>query len=578
MSFWATLPRVAKPVFFAVILAALSLSPFSLRADTPERPVAEAPRSPCVTPRAAVRSYLAALDSGDVGPAGASLCWDLERLNSPETEAPKLVGKLDRLLHARSLMLDPDAAPGQASYQDESGDHRYTPFPGELERIYFVRQGARWVLSANSVEAIPRLFRAEYPLGMSEIFRMVPDWLRLGVAGVELWQIVGVLLLVFVAMLLQKVVVHLLGTYVHRLVSRLPTQWVRQVLAKASPPVGGLVMALVFSIGLPILRFPLFINRVTDIAIRVLAAYSAVWLAYRLIDVLNDFLAAKAAKTETKLDDQLVPLLRKTLKVTVSIVGGIFILQNLNVDVGSLLAGLGLGGLAFALAARDTVANFFGSVMIFVDRPFQVGDWIKIGADVEGTVEEVGFRTTRIRTFHNSLITMPNARVTDSSVDNMGARQYRRYSTTLGLTYDTPPEKMQAFCEGVRAIITALPGMRKDFYFVEFFDYGPHSLNILLYCFMATPDWAGELRVRNHLNLEILRLAADLGVQFAFPTQTLHLHKASKEALEPSSAQPQELAQVIRAFGPGGDRARASGVDLGLSFDPAPQPKPDSED
>src|SRR5690606_33156269 len=112
------------------------------------------------------------------------------------------------------------------------------------------------------------------------------------------------------------------------------------------------------------------------------------------------------------------------------IMGGLFILQNLNVNVASLLAGLGIGGLAFALAAKDTLANFFGSIMIFSDRPFQVGDWVKIG-DAEGIVEEVGFRSSRIRTFYDSLLSIPNGKIVDTPIDNYGARVYRRTFTTL---------------------------------------------------------------------------------------------------------------------------------------------------
>src|SRR5690606_21829642 len=204
-----------------------------------------------------------------------------------------------------------------------------------------------------------------------------------------------------------------------------------------------------------------------------------------------------------KLDDQLVPLLRKTLKVFIAVLGAIFVLQNLDVDVGSLLAGLGLGGLAFALAAKDTVANFFGSLVVFIDKPFQIGDWVVIGG-TEGEIEEVGFRTTRVRTFYNSLVTIPNAKLTDTAIDNYGARRWRRYVANLGLTYDTPPERMEAFCEGVRGIIQRLDGMRRDYAIVEFNNYGESGLNVMVYCFMGAPNWKTELRIRTALNLEIL--------------------------------------------------------------------------
>ena len=153
----------------------------------------------------------------------------------------------------------------------------------------------------------------------------------------------------------------------------------------------------------------------------------------------------KAQQTHNKFDDLLIPMVGKSLKVFVAVVGTIFTADNLNINVTNLLAGLGLGGLAFALAAKDLVGNFFGSLTILLDRPFHIGDWIIIG-DVEGTVEQVGFRSTRVRTFYNSVITLPNALLTTTKVDNMGARRYRRMKTMLGITYDTSPEKIDEFC------------------------------------------------------------------------------------------------------------------------------------
>jgi MscS family membrane protein len=222
------------------------------------------------------------------------------------------------------------------------------------------------------------------------------------------------------------------------------------------------------------------------------------------------------------------------------------------VDISSLLTGLGLGGLAFALAAQDTVKNLFGSLTVLLDKPFNVGDWVKIG-DLEGTVEEVGFRTTRIRTFYNSLITMPNANLISTAVDNLGARTYRRWKTMLSLTYDTPPEKFEEFCEGIRELVRKHPDTRKDYFHVYANEFGAASLDVLVYVFFRTPGWGEELGARHTLFLDILRLARDLGVEFAFPTQTLHVHAsdwtAAKHDLAPDA--------VERAMAEGKERAGA---------------------
>jgi MscS family membrane protein len=285
---------------------------------------------------------------------------------------------------------------------------------------------------------------------------------------------------------------------------------------------------------------------------------------YRLVDVLAERVLDKASKTDSRLDDQLVPLVRKSLKIFAIIGGCLFALQNMDVNIGSLLAGLGIGGVAVALAAKDTIANFFGSVMIFADRPFQIGDWVSIGG-VDGIVEEVGFRSTRIRTFYNSLVTVPNAKFMEANIDNYGRRQYRRTHVTLNLTYDTSPEQLQAFVEGVRSILRANPHTRKDVYEVHLAGFGPSSLDVMVYFFFKVDSWSAELRERHNVFLEIIRLARELHVSFAFPTQTLHVDslaapgQAAKAGTSPDTA---KLAEIVHAFGPSGARARPSGIQI----------------
>jgi MscS family membrane protein len=299
-------------------------------------------------------------------------------------------------------------------------------------------------------------------------------------------------------------------------------------------------------------------ERTAATIVRAMAILSIVLSVYRVVDVLADAMAAKAEQTDSKLDDQLVPLVRKALKVFVVLSGFLFLLQNLDVNVGSLIAGLGIGGVAVALAAKDTIANFFGSLMIFVDRPFQIGDWVRING-TEGIVEEVGFRSTRVRTFYNSLVTVPNAHFTEAAIDNMGLREYRRLSTVLNLTYDTTPEQMQAFVEGIRAIIVANPLTRKDYYEVHFSGFGAHSLDVMVYLFFKVDSWTEELAQKHNVLMEILRLAKELGVEFAFPTQTLHveaLMEQGKIGQSPDAQEAEKLTQLVHAFGPGGRLSR----------------------
>ncbi|MEO1171935.1 MAG: mechanosensitive ion channel family protein, partial [Myxococcota bacterium] len=334
--------------------------------------------------------------------------------------------------------------------------------------------------------------------------------------------------------------------------------WGNALLGQVAKPLGILAGAGAAALLVPSLVLPIEFGGVVLLAVQVVAVFSVVWTLYRLVDLFSEWMDQRAAKTETKLDDQLVPLVRKALKIFIVAMGSIFILQNLNVDVAGLLAGLGIGGLAFALAAKDTVANVFGSATIFADRPFQVGDWIN-AQGINGTVETVGFRSTKVRTFYDSLVSIPNAKLADSVIDNYGARTLRRVYTRLGVTYDTPPEHLQAFVEGIRAIVQANPATAKHRYEVHFNEYGASSLEVMVYFFLDAPSWSVELRERHNIFLEIYRLADDLGVNFAFPTQTLHVESTPDKALTFHRPSATELADFVNAYGPDGERSRPGG-------------------
>lgn len=346
----------------------------------------------------------------------------------------------------------------------------------------------------------------------------------------EYWQWMGVLLVIALGSIADKTVAWLLKRNMLRWLKTHPA--FHNLDTETLRPLGLMAMALVWWAGLSLLALPELAWSIISIAVKLLVSLSGIWSAFRLVDILNVFLMEKVSNTVTKFDDLLVPMVSKSLKVFVIVIGTVFVADNLNVDVTSLLAGLGLGGLAFALAAKDLIGNFFGSLTVLLDRPFHIGDWVIIG-DVEGSVEEVGFRSTRIRTFYNSLVTLPNALITTTKIDNMGARRYRRMRTMLSLTYSTAPEKIDAFCEGVRTLIQLHPYMRKDYYHVYFNEYAAASLDILVYVFWETPDWNTELRERHRFLVDILRLAKQLEVEFAYPTQTIFLKK------DPGQSEPE---------------------------------------
>ncbi len=297
-------------------------------------------------------------------------------------------------------------------------------------------------------------------------------------------------------------------------------------------PVGLLLQALVWYHGTTRIGLPSWVTEYLLLGLNFFTVFAAIWVLFRLIDVLSEFFSRRAEKTTSKFDDLLVPLLSRILKVVATLFGVLICAETFNLPIKGLLGGLGLGGMALALASKDAVSNLFGSFTVLIDRPFEIGDWV-ITEDIEGTVEQVGFRSTRIRTFYNSLITLPNSRLTTAVVDNMGRRRYRRVKTTLGVQYNTTPEQIDAFCEGIRELIRQTSATRKDYFHVYFNGFNNSSLDILIYFFLRVPDWSSELREKHKLFTKILKLAQELNVEFAFPTRTLHMQPAEAEVPPP---------------------------------------------
>lgn len=229
-------------------------------------------------------------------------------------------------------------------------------------------------------------------------------------------------------------------------------------------------------------------------------------------------LAPLTAESDTSLDDQLMPILRKGTKFSIWSIGIIVALNNAGYDVGALIAGLGIGGLALAMAARDTVSNVFGGFTIFTDRPFTINDRVRISG-FDGVVDEIGVRSTRLRTLSGTMVTIPNSTFSDSAVENVSAEPSRKVSMTLGLTYDMTAEQMEQAMEILRSIAADAEGLEEKV-LVAFNGFGDFSMNILFIYYIT--KGADILEVQTEVNLAILRRFGEAGLEMAFPTQTLY--------------------------------------------------------
>lgn len=511
------------------------------------------------TPKKSLHTFLHWQQTGHMDLSKAALTMKL--LEGSEEERIELATELKKVLDAKGLLVEYEGIPNNKNYVDSlSGLQQYILFD-ELPEVYLTKTNDEWVFSKATIEQVPQLYRDTFSSLVQAVVGELPESLKQDWFGIQVWQYIAVFCWLLLGLIFRKVFEFILENYIHKLAKKTTFTWDDDLIDGIDKPSGFIFMMFFWLATFTNLQLSVTVNNYLSLILEIAVSVGFIWLFYNLSDVFSKYLGVLTSKTETKLDDQLVPLIRKTLRFFVLVMGVILILQNNGYNVASLIAGLGIGGLAVALAARDTLANFFGSVTIFVDKPFRIGDWIKV-AGVEGTVEEVGFRSTRIRTFYNSLVSVPNSNISNNEVDNLGLREYRRLLTTLNLTYSTSPEQMEAFVEGIKAIVKSNSHFRQDFYEVHFNAFGAHSLDVMVYVFFKVPDWSTELQQKHNFFLEVLKLAKEVGVEFAFPTQTLHVdsfHKDEpRQVGEPRTEE--ELAASVTEYGPNGSKSNPDGL------------------
>ncbi len=512
------------------------------RAD--ERARARAAR--LASPRATMHSFLVAMNELWERPGAwdeAISCLDLDL--RPEADGRSLARQLYAALN-RIEQVDVGALPDAVAVEAK-GLGKWVWFPDRARHGALLRRigtpaagivlrrddAGLWRFDAATVQGLPALEEqlSDLPLVAGSDVLTLGDWVEQRIPerliettliGVKAWQWIGLFLVILLGLVADALVRILLRVVSKRLSARVGGREDPEQLRLTLRPIGLFVAALVWLFAVRIVDLTTTLELILEGALQVFLVLTATLSAWRLIDLVAGVAGSRAERTESKIDDILVPMVSRALKIFVATMGIIYAADALDLPITPLLASLTVAGVGFSFAAKDTVENFFGSIAVILDRPFDIGDWVVID-DSEGIVEAVGFRSTRVRTFYNSQITVPNANLVRARVDNYGRRRYRRWKTTLGLQYDTSPQQLVAFTEGVRELIRTHPYTRKDYYQVWCNEFGASSLDVMLYMFFEVPDWNTELRERERLFLDIVRLADQLGVQFAFPTQTVHL-------------------------------------------------------
>lgn len=531
--------------------------------------------SPFASPREVMQRfllgfrYLETRDERDLAAAAETLY-----VEGPSDQRERVAKRLiqERFLRIldRVARVDPEEFDDAATVANKDvsvAELRRTEPPEVTIDLVFERApGGGWLIARETVERADELwdkvkaleplaeFAGKHALSAAEWLRSrVPERLQRGGIWLEPYQWIGLVALIVLAVLVERILTFVLRPLIRRLSASEGLPIDIKLLHDFERPVGAIFLGVVFIAGLPVLDLTQGVRNALDIAASFIVAVASVWAAYRLVDVVCWNLEQRASRTENKFDDMLVPLLRRTLKVLVLAIGIVFVASRLTDQLWHVLAGLSIGSLAVGFAAKDSIENLFGTFTVLLDNPFKLGDLIRV-SDIEGSVEQVGFRSTRIRTGEDSLITVPNSRFIGSHVENFGARRQRRIKTLLSLTYETPPEKIVAFCEGVRELIRAHPLASREVYHVWLSNWGASSLDIEMICFISTTDFATFLRERHRLYVDVLRLAKELRVSFAYPTQTVWrgreedlLHPDNPAGRDEALARGRELARAVTA-------------------------------
>ena len=333
--------------------------------------------------------------------------------------------------------------------------------------------------------------------------------------------------LVIGAFIASRLPLAILRPLIVRAARRSAWEWDDVLIGAVATPVSLLVAVQALRACLPWL--PIDARGVGSVYSVIAVATSALvmWIVFRAIDVVVGMMAKRPWAVERPASRSLLKIASRVFKVLVVLLAIIIVLAQLGVSVASLIAGLGIGGLALALAAQKTVENLFGTMSIAVDQPMREGDFVKIGDHV-GTVEAIGLRSTRVRTLDRTLITVPNGDLADQRVESFTARDRIRLACTIGLLYGTTAAQMRDVLERLEATLRAHPKIWPDTVVVRFKGFGASSLDIEVMAWFQTSDWGEFQLIRQDILLEFMEIVESRSGGFAFPTQTLHVVNGEK--------------------------------------------------
>lgn len=483
------------------------------------------------SPRAAVVAFLTAARDGDY--TAASRYVDAPA-QSPPTERFRLAREL-KLVLDRYAWLDLDRISG-ASAGDTTDD--LAPGVDEIATIQTMNGGiapvrlrrfagrdesdsvAVWRFSRATIALVPNWYAT---LGNHWLIDRLPAiLLRSGPFDLLWWQWLALLPAALVAALIGIVGARVVRAAMSLTTRRTRTTWDDTVLARLGPPLTLGCAFVAAAAVLPVLGLYAPAHHAALRFIRVGIAAALFWSLWRLVDVGRQLLSESPWAHGLPASRSLVPLGARVTKVVVAAFAVVLILSTLGYPVASLIAGLGIGGVAVALAAQKTVENLFGAFSIGIDQPFREGDFVKVD-DFVGTVEAIGLRSTRFRTLDRTIVTLPNGRLADMRLESFSVRDRLRLAAIVGLVYETTPRQMRAVLAGFERVLRAQPKIWPDAVVVRFSAFSPSSLDVEVMAWFTTSDWGEFQRIREDVLLEFMEVVHACGTGFAFPTTTVHV-------------------------------------------------------
>jgi MscS family membrane protein len=478
------------------------------------------------SPKSTLNTHLYFLQSDSYEPQkSASTIYGFEG-----EEAQEIAIKIKKILDGKGLRVDFKRVPSDKMFADSTVANvgsRYVLFPHQMPEIYLEKVGNDWYYSSETINNVNAIYESVFPWYIENLLNIIPEFGHKEIFTIEIWQYIGIIILLLVSMLLfyilRKIVFYLLRKIQFSIVHTSNVK-INTALKKLARPIVFLILSWFIEMMLPSLLLGIAINNLLFLALNIMVTVFWIYVFLKLVQVVMSIYAEFAKSTHSKLDDQLVPILHNFLTGIVIFIGFLKVLTLFGIEPVTVIAGASIGGIAVALASQDTVKNLIGTIMIFIDKPFHIGDWIEAG-EVVGTAETVGFRSTTVRAADTSVYQIPNSMLSEMVVNNKGLRAYRRYTTNLGVRYDTPPDLINAFLVGIRKIILKHPETRDDAFNVEFIGFGDSALLILVNVYFTATDWTIEQAAKSSLHMAILELAASLGVEFAFPSTTVMIEE-----------------------------------------------------